>query len=145
MAFLTRVTVGVGAFGAAMACVILRLVPRLVWAGNCLDVREHSRYICSFTRDDGQPTHQGLCTNVTPVGDRFYMLFLPSMDQVGCRCQAKGTAKKPKFGEDRDFLCGDSEKGDAAVWKVSGSSIKKGLYFSGGGGHMWTFQCEPGC
>jgi hypothetical protein len=145
MSFSLRVTVGVVALGVTAAFVLTVLGPRAAWAGTCLDAGQHSRYTCFFTRDDGQPTHQGVCTNLTVVGDRFYMLFLPSMVQVGCRCEAKGTAKKPKFGQDNDFLCGENVNGDAAVGQVSGSAIKKGQYFSGGGGHMWTFQCEPGC
>jgi hypothetical protein len=42
--------------------------------------------------------------------------------------RSAGTVNNPEFDDSAEFICGNSEYGDAAVGTASGAKIKKGQY-----------------
>lgn len=118
-------------------------------ADDCKELLDNNRYTCSFKEDNGNSG--SFCAQVdtsNPAAGKFTISDGVSLYQ--CTCLARGNFKSPKFNEDREFLCGNLEFGNALIGQAAGDGekIKHGQFFSNEPSEfLGAFECEidPGC
>jgi hypothetical protein len=118
-------------------------------ADDCKELLDNNRYSCSFKNENA--SSGSFCAQVdasNPAAGKF--TIDDGVSTYQCTCVAKGNFKSPKFNEDREFLCGNLELGNALTGKVvtDGEKIKEGEFFCNDScDFLGVFECEidPAC
>ena len=130
-----RKLVGLASVLGAVGFILASATPSSA-SQNCRQKLNNKTFCCQYAASDGDFGSEDFVFSGTENPAFTLDAFSTTLE---CVCQGKDSVDDPESDKSENFICGNSQYGDATVGTATGTKIKKGQYnFDGDQARIYT-------